>query len=142
MPLQFPPYPGTILRCDFTHFKAPEMTKIRPVVVLSPKMQNAARRTTLLVIPLSTTEPSPVYNHHLKVCLPGAIIPADLVRECWVKGDMVYSLSLSRLGLYHFARDKKTGKRDYYTDRFSSSVLLDIRKTVMHAVGLRYESKS
>ena len=140
MPLIFPPFPGTILRCDFTNFKAPEMTKIRPVVLLSPKLQDAIR-TTLLVIPLSTTEPSPAHNHHLKVCLPGEIIPVGLGGECWVKGDMVYSLSLDRLSFYHFERDKKTGKRNYYKDRFSSIDLFNIRKTVMYAIGLQEESK-
>ena len=135
MPLKFPPLPGTILRCDFHTFKEPEMTKNRPVVVLSPKIQSSVR-TTLLVAPLSTTTPNPVHKYHLKLMLPGPNLPHGLSRECWLKGDMVYALSLNRLDFYHFNRDKNSGKRTYYTDRFEEEYLFKIRKAIMHAIGL------
>jgi mRNA interferase MazF len=135
MPLKYPPLPGTILRCDFHTFKAPEMTKSRPVIILSPKIATIAR-TTLLVVPLSTTEPKPYYKYHLKVMLPGKALPKDLAHECWVKGDMIYALSPDRMNLYHFDRDKSTGKRSYYNDRFTGQELFDIRKAVMYAIGL------
>ncbi|MBI1326685.1 MAG: hypothetical protein GC136_03480 [Alphaproteobacteria bacterium] len=135
MSIKFPPLPGTILRCDFHAFKVPEMTKSRPVIVLSPKIKNVAR-TTLLVVPLITTEPNPLHNFHMQVTLPGNIIPEGLSRKCWLKGDMVYALSLSRLDFYHFGRDKISGKRHYYTERFIGEDLYRIRKAVMHAVGI------
>ena len=135
MALRFPPLPGTILRCDFHAFKEPEMTKSRPVIALSPKMQNITR-TTLLVVALSTTEPKPVHKHHLSLVLPGIFLPKGLVRNCWLKGDMIYSLSPERMDLYHFERDKNSGKRSYYTDRFVGEDLFNIRKAVMHAIGL------
>ena len=135
MPIQFPVPPGTILRCNFHTFKEPEMTKSRPVIVLSPLIQ-AHSRSTLLVAPLSTKEPNPCLNYHLKVTLPGTAIPKDLLRQCWLKGDMVYSLCLSRLDFYHFDRDKITGKRVYYKDKFTGEDLFNIRKAIMHAIGL------
>ena len=101
MPLKYPPLPGTILRCNFHTFKEPEMTKSRPVIVLSPKVENITR-TTILIVPLSTTDPKPILKHHLKVTLPGKNIPHGLSRDCWLKGDMVYALCQTRLDLYHF----------------------------------------
>lgn len=103
--------------------------------MLSPKAQNSTR-TTLLVVPLSTSDPSPVCKYHLQVTLPGGELPRGLARDCWVKGDMVYALCPSRLDLYHFERDKITGKRSYYSDRFTGEILFNIRKAVMAAIGL------
>jgi uncharacterized protein YifN (PemK superfamily) len=111
------------------------MTKSRPVIVLSPKVQNITR-TTLLVAPLSSKEPIPAHKYHMRLRLPGKILPKDLFRECWLKGDMIYALCQSRLDLYHFERDKSTGKRTYYTDRFTGETLFNIRKAVMHAIGI------
>ncbi|MEI6729757.1 MAG: type II toxin-antitoxin system PemK/MazF family toxin [Pseudomonadota bacterium] len=135
MPIKYPPLPGTILRCDFNSFKEPEMSKVRPIIVLSPKIKNTIRNT-ILVVPLSTTAPKPICKYHLQVSLPGDILPKGLQRECWVKGDMIYALSLERLSMYHFDRDKISGKRAYYECRFLGQELHDIRKAVMHAVGI------
>ena len=135
MPLKFFPLPGTILRCDFHGFKVPEMVKSRPVIALSPKIQNI-HRSTIIIVPLSTTEPKPLHKYNLKVTLPGEKIPDGIERECWLKGDMLYSLSIERLDLYHFGRDKLTGKRSYYTEKFSGEDLFNIRKAVSHAIGI------
>lgn len=135
MPLQYPPLPGAIIRCDFHGLKEPEMTKSRPVIILSPKIKNI-NRTTFLAVALSTTEPTPSHNYHLKISLPGSILPEGIARECWVKGDMVYSLCKSRMDLYRLGKDKNTGKRTYYTDRYTGDDLFNIRKAVMHAIGL------
>lgn len=135
MALIYPPLPGMILRCDFHSFKEPEMTKARPVVILSPKIKNI-NRTTYLVAALSTTEPRPRHNYHLQLILPGQVLPKKLSRDCWLKGDMVYSLCSSRLDLYHLERDKDSGMRQYYKERFDKETLFNIRKCVMHAVGI------
>jgi uncharacterized protein YifN (PemK superfamily) len=37
MAIPFVPYAGDVLMCDFAGFVAPEMTKIRRVVILSPR---------------------------------------------------------------------------------------------------------
>ena len=136
MPLKYAPSPGTILKCNFQNFKSPEMTKERPVIVLSPRLENCSR-TTFLFVPLSTTEPMIVHDYHLKLELPGRELPKGLMRECWLKGDMIYSLSLNRFELYQFRRSKDTGKRAYYTERFSREKLLEIRKAVTCAIGLK-----
>ena len=94
MPIHFVPAPGTVLLCDYsTGFVPPEMTKRRPVVVLSPF---SAHSSTVLVVPISTSRPVPHEAHHV-------LIPAGKYRflhrgvDCWIKGDMISAVSLTRL---------------------------------------------
>lgn len=134
MPLKFLPYPGSIVRCDFLGFKEPEMVKPRPVVVISARPERANSKTCIIV-PLSTTVPDPVHKFHLEVKLPGSNLPEKISQICWVKGDMVYAVSLERLDLYRLGRDKE-GKRTYYNNRFDNKALFEIRKAVAHAIGI------
>jgi uncharacterized protein YifN (PemK superfamily) len=53
MSLWFQPKPRSVLYCDFTGFRVPEMTKRRPVVVLRPHKRN---RKLVYVVPLSTAQ--------------------------------------------------------------------------------------
>ena len=55
MPLRFFPRAGQVFVCDFTSFKEPEMTKKRPVIVISPRLPY--RSDIVTVVPLSTTPP-------------------------------------------------------------------------------------
>ncbi len=38
MPISFHPRAGRMFMCDFSGFQPPEMVKVRPVVVISPKL--------------------------------------------------------------------------------------------------------
>ena len=134
MPLKYPPNPGNILRCDFHGFKEPEMVKPRPVVVISARPERMNRRTCI-VVPLSTSAPNPVMKYHLEIALPGSVLPKDISRSCWVKGDMIYAVSLERLDLYRLGVNSE-GKRLYYNDRIDNQLLFEIRKAVGHAIGL------
>ena len=94
MPLTFHPSPGAILIGDYGHgapHQPPEMMKVRPVVVISPR-----RRTSQIVtvIPLSSAAPEPLqpWHHHLST---GAYPPAR--GPMWAKCDMVAAVSLGRL---------------------------------------------
>ena len=55
MPLKFFPKAGQIFVCDFSKFKEPEMTKWRPVIVISPKLPYRSEIAT--IVPISLTEP-------------------------------------------------------------------------------------
>ena len=58
--LTFHPKPGTLLICDFDRgFKAPEMVKKRPVVVISPRRRKSTPQLCT-VVPLSSSAPNPV----------------------------------------------------------------------------------
>ena len=64
MALLFVPSPGTLLMCDFdTGFQPPEMTKRRPVVVVSPRRRRAMTKLCT-VVPLSTAVPNQVEPFH------------------------------------------------------------------------------
>ncbi len=95
MPLPFQPPPGTIWMCDFnTGFKAPEMVKRRPVVVISPPPKHMTHLCT--IVPLSTVVPVPVEPfHHLMD--PRSLTGLHRTGESWAKCDMVYTISLQRL---------------------------------------------
>ncbi len=115
------------------------MVKSRPVIVLSPRLERE-RRTTFIVVSLSSSTPLSEQKYHLRIGLPGTNLPPGIQKDCWVKGDMVYAVSLARLDLYRLGR--KDGKRAYYSERVNNDTLFQIRKAVGHAIGLHLESKN
>jgi len=89
MAFSYQPKPSKILMCDFRGYIIPEINKIRPVVIISAHPYN---KKLVTVIPLSTTEPLPLLNHHYEF-----ISPLDPQKKCWAKCDLVYSISIERL---------------------------------------------
>jgi uncharacterized protein YifN (PemK superfamily) len=63
----------------------PDITKVRPVIVLSPKRDN---HETCIVVPLSTVEPKLMRSFHHKLeCMS---LPTGLRdRQSWVKANVV-----------------------------------------------------
>ena len=92
MVLGFHPNAGDIVICDYsTGFKPPEMVKVRPVVVISPRRRGGQLVT---IVPISSAAPSSVEPWHY--LLPeGAYPPAR--GPVWVKADMVATVALARL---------------------------------------------
>lgn len=127
MALLFHPRAGQIFVCDFRGFEVPEMTKIRPVVVVSPKLPH--RSDIVAVVPLSLTEP----RHDLPYCyrLSRNYHPDEPDNlPCWAKGDMVMNLSLRRLSAF------KVGRRRYAYPTLDAIDLLGVRKSVLCGLGL------
>ncbi|MHC1790662.1 type II toxin-antitoxin system PemK/MazF family toxin [Solidesulfovibrio sp.] len=126
MSIKYAPKNGTLLICDFDGI-VPEMIKRRPVVVLSSVSPGLA-----IVVPLSTTWPSPVmpwhYNLHLADPLPK---PYDNP-VCWAKGDMVATVSFERLILPFKGKDRY-GKRIYQINQLPESDLVAVRAAVWRA---------
>lgn len=114
-----------VLMCDFSGFRAPEMVKTRPIVVVSP---NHLRRPGLVtVVPLSTTDPDPVEPYHYR-------FEKDPMPQCegaaWAKCDMVATVSIDRL-------DRLRVKRGIYTMRYvSTEELAAIRQCMKYAMGI------
>ena len=98
MSIKFVPKAGTVLLCDYsTGFVPPEMTKRRPVVVLSPrKHPRNIRDTTVLVAPFSTRMPRSLEPYHVHI--PAGTYPF-FSHDSWVKADMISAVSLARLSL-------------------------------------------
>ncbi|MDP1639165.1 MAG: type II toxin-antitoxin system PemK/MazF family toxin [Candidatus Nitrotoga sp.] len=110
MALKFNPSIGAIVGCDFAGLKVPEMTKRRPVIIISPRLRDRSNLCT--IVPLSTTAPSNVMPYHYKLCL-NPPLPAPYNNSiCWVKGDMIYTLSMDRMHALSHAKDEN-GKRVY-----------------------------
>ena len=136
MALKFHPSPGTILICDFdTGFQIPEMTKKRPVIVISPKRKNCSGLCT--VVAISTKAPKTIENWHYH--LPMASMP-DVPnfqrKDSWVKGDMVYRVSFERLSLIRTKRDPTTGRREYFLQSLGREQMKCIYSCVLNALNL------
>lgn len=101
MSLLFQPKPRSVVMCDFVGFIAPEMVKVRPVVVLSRHRHN---RNLVTVVPLSTTEPTKIEDHHHE--LSTNPLPDKPHTSCWAKCDMVATVSLARLDRYQIGRNQ------------------------------------
>lgn len=118
--------------CDFEGFKAPEMIKRRPVVVVS----NRLRKTTGLctVVPCSTTQPAEILNCHYSFVLDPPLPSPHDAHAQWVKCDMVYTVSFDRLSVPFIGKDAN-GKRIYDQRTVTDDELNGIRKAILHGLG-------
>lgn len=127
MPLGFYPRAGQILVCDFSGFREPEMVKVRPVMVVSPKLPY--RSEIVAVVPISTTEA----RHNLPFVVklsknyhPDE--PDDLA--CWAKCDMLLNIAGWRLNGF------KVGRRKWECPQAKGDDLEAVRRGVLHGLGL------
>lgn len=127
MALLFYPRAGQIFVCDFTSFKQPEMTKLRPVIVISPRLPYRSELAT--IVPISTTPP----RHDLPfvVKLSKNYHPdATEQISTWAKCDMVTVISTERLTAF------KVGRRKYAYPTLTPEDLSAVRTGVVHGLGL------
>lgn len=138
MALTYHPKAGMIVMCDFSQgFKMPEMTKNRPVIILSPYIQGREKLAT--VVPLSTTRPQPVRNFHYEMntrSLPNIRFFQESP-HCWVKADMICAVGFHRLEMIRIGKDGN-GKRVYFTRRLGDEQMHDIWQCVLHGMGVGY----
>lgn len=125
MALTFQPRPGQVVMCDFSGYVVPEMIKVRPVVVLA---RNRKNRQLVTVVPLSTTAPDALEDHHHE--LSANPLPGKEHITCWAKCDMVATVSLARLDRY------KTARRLYVTPNLPNADFVAICGAVLNALGL------
>jgi uncharacterized protein YifN (PemK superfamily) len=125
MPIIFHPKAGTVLMCDFTGFKKPEMIKTRPVIVVSP---NHLKRPGLYtVVPMSTTDPDPIELYHYR--FKKNPMPHSN-GHAWAKCDMVVTVSMERLDRI------KVSRGNYVVTYISNKDLEAIRECMKHALGI------
>jgi len=130
MALKFQPQKGDVVICDFSGFVAPEMIKIRPVVVVAKHRHN---KKLVTVVPLSTTEPYPLQHYHY--AMPINPLP-DTTSSCWAKCDMIYTVSIDRLDRYKH-RDQD-GKRCYSVPQIPSLCLQNIQDALVNSLNLTH----
>ena len=125
MSIRFVPQQGMILMCDFAGFVPPEMTKVRHIVVVSPRHRRNSG--SCLVVPLSTVAPNPVEPFHYR-------IPANTYSffrantDVWAKADLLSHVSFGRL-------DRVLDARKYCSPRMHPSDLKGIQLAVSEALG-------
>jgi mRNA interferase MazF len=132
MALTFFPRAGALVMCDFGAggFKAPEMVKNRPSVIVSRKSGRIA-----IVVPLSTQEPSPFEPCHVEMSMES--LPNGLRGErCWAKCDMVSHVAHWRLDRIKNGKCPRTGKRLYVTPQITAIDLDQIRQALRHVLSL------
>lgn len=135
MALKFHPNQGTVVLCDYrTGFVVPEMVKMRPVVILSPRFRR--RQNLCTVVPLSSQEPDPIEPYHHAVRLSRKLPKPWGAPYYWAKSDMVATVAFSRLHLIGDGRDPETGKRKYITDTVSDEDFQRIQECVRRALGV------
>ena len=135
MPLAYYPSPGEIVLCDYgTGFVAPEMVKLRPAVIVSPRLRR--RADLVAVVPLSTTPPDPVEPHHCSLTLTTPLPKPFDAPQMWAKCDMVATVALSRLDRFRDGRAPGGGARRFMTGKVSAAQLVEIRKAILYGLGL------
>ena len=95
MAITFVPSAGDVLMCDFNGFKPPEMIKVRPVLILSPRSRRAVP-DTYIVVSTSTTPPAPVEGWHYQL-KRGSYACFDQNVAIWAKCNMVTCVAAHRL---------------------------------------------
>jgi mRNA interferase MazF len=139
MPIKEHPSAGTILICDFeTDFKLPEMVKVRPVVVISPKI--SGRPGLCTVVALSTTPPDPRLPFHEQISIEPRLPAPWAAEKVWVKGDMIYAIGFHRLDLIRIGKDR-CGKRLYHFATLTNDQIILVRKLVLRSIGLSQLTK-
>ena len=127
MALGFHPRAGQIFVGDFTDLKVPEITKKRPVIILSPKLPY--RSELVAIVPISTTAPRhslPFVYKLAKNYTPWG--PPET--ESWAKCDLVMNVALRRLTAF------KIGRRKYTYPTLSPEDLAGVRRGVLAGLGL------
>jgi uncharacterized protein YifN (PemK superfamily) len=129
VPINFHPQPGTVLICDFDGYRVPEMIKIRPVVVISPRRRDGTALCT--VVPLSSTAPAPQQPWHHRIA-PDAYPGARGLM--WAKCDMLSTVAHARLDRVKVKH--RDGRRTYEAVRMGDEDMAAIMAGVRIALGL------
>jgi len=126
MSILFIPRQGMVLMCDFdTGFVPPEITKVRHVIVVSPRHRRNSG--SCLVVPLSTVAPQPVEPFHYR-------IPANTYSffrknaDVWAKADLFSHVSFGRL-------DRVLDGGKYCSPMLNRSDLEGVQHAVWEALG-------
>lgn len=128
MALQFQPAVKTVLMCDFKGMIAPEMVKVRPVVVIARNRHNSKLVT---VVPISSTEPVPIRQcHHELLNNP---MPGNEHIRSWAKCDMVITVSIDRLDRIKI---RTAQGRSYIAPQLSNDDFVLIQQAVLHGIGM------
>lgn len=127
MPISFFPRAGQILVADFSDLKEPEICKIRPVVVTSPRLPH--RSALVTIVPISLT--APTHDLPFVVRLSKNYHPQEADDlPCWAKCDLIMNIAVTRLEGF------KIGRRKWATPQMSGDDLSAVRVGMLHGLGM------
>ncbi len=116
---------GQVLICDFSSgFVPPEMTKTRPVIVISRESTHKRRPCT--IVPFSTTAPALIEPWHTLFAI-NPIGPTFMVPGVSAKCDMHYTVSFERLSKPH--RKTRNGP-EYFAPKLSGDEIKRVQNGV------------
>ncbi len=127
MAILFYPRMGQVFIADFSDLRVPEMTKVRPVIVVSPRLP--ARSELVAVVPISLTPPRGDLKYVFRLSRNYHPGEADDLPS-WAKADMVMNIALRRLSGF------KVGKRKWEYPNLSTEDLDGVRMAVLIGLGL------
>ena len=135
MPIQHHVAVGTILLCDYGlgGFRAPEMVKARPAIVVSPRLRH--RGDLCAVVPLSGSEPAAAVDYVVRLDFADPLPHPFPFSVWWAKCDMVATVGFNRLDLFRTPRDQY-GRRKYLQPRLAAGDLEHVRRGVLNGLGL------
>lgn len=128
MGMKYQPPVKSVLMCNFRNMVAPEMVKIRPVVVIARNRHNSKLVT---IVPISSTEPVPFRNCHYEI--PVNPIPDNAHIRSWAKCDMVTTVSTERLDRI---KTRTAQGRRYIVQLLNNEDFDAIKKAVLHGIGM------
>ena len=121
--------------CDYsTGFRAPEMVKRRPCVVISARLPYRDQLCT--VVPLSGTPPAREVAYQCRIELAEALPPPFVQRVWWAKADMLATVGFGRLDLFRTGRDHESGRRRYLHPKLTEDDFKRVLECVVNALGL------
>jgi len=126
MAIYFHPSPGCVLLCNFEGYIFPEIVKVRPVVIVSPK--HLKRGDLHCVVPLSTTPPDHIEPYHYQ--LKKDPIPNSNA-TVWAKCDLVATVCSERFDRF------QVGRRAFKTSGIPAEELEAIRECIKYALGIK-----
>jgi mRNA interferase MazF len=135
MAISLPVGPGTVLLCDYSRggFQAPEMTKRRPAIVISPRL--AHRDGLCTVVPISSDPGGHEVKYVVRLEFEPSLPEPYGYTVAWAKCDMLATVSFNRLDLFRTKRDQY-GKRKYLHPKISDEDLVRVRVGVLFALGM------
>ncbi|HHA2250168.1 TPA: type II toxin-antitoxin system PemK/MazF family toxin [Enterobacter ludwigii] len=116
--------------CDFKGMVVPEMVKVRPVIVVA---RNRLNSQLVTVVPVSTTAPMQIRDCHHELSVNP--IPGSEHIPCWVKCDMIMTVSLARMDRI---KTRSWEGRSYIVPMIDHAEFELIKRAILHGVGMQH----
>lgn len=136
MAIQFALPVGTIVLCDYSlgGFRAPEMVKKRPAIILSPRLPH--RDGLCTVVPISGNFDGRELPYAIRLELTDELPPPFVHKIVWAKCDMLATVAFERLDMFRTGRDQ-TGQRKYLRPSLTYEQMEAVKQGVLNALGFQ-----